>query len=67
MESYGDNDSEQSMATGVATLRHMEYVVMSLDQMSDQLSELRGMKASLTRIEKSLKTMPSDSLLTRPG
>eukprot|EP00439_Symbiodinium_sp_Y106_P065242 s1446_g10.t1 len=42
MESHDDNDSEQSMSTAAATLRHIEYVVMTLDHMSEQISDIRG-------------------------
>ena len=61
MESRGDNDSEQSLSTAEATLRHIEYVVMTLDHMNEQLSDFRGMKASLARLERSLRTTPSDA------
>ena len=44
MESHDDNDSEQSMSTAAATLRHIEYVVMTLDHMSEQISDIRGIK-----------------------
>ncbi|CAE7393675.1 unnamed protein product [Symbiodinium sp. CCMP2592] len=61
MERSDDNDSEQSMSTAAATLRHMEHVVMTLDHMNEQMSDFRGIKASLARIERSLRTIPPDS------
>ncbi|CAE7424156.1 unnamed protein product [Symbiodinium sp. CCMP2592] len=69
MESHDDNGSEQSMSTAVATLRHLEYVVMTLAHMNQQMSDFRGITASLARIERSLRTIPPDSgsRLRRPS
>ncbi|CAE7393640.1 unnamed protein product [Symbiodinium sp. CCMP2592] len=61
MERSDDNDSEQSMSTAAATLRHMEHVVMTLDHMNEQMSDFRGIKTSLARIERSLRTIPPES------
>ena len=61
MDRSDDNDSEQSVSTAAAILRHMEYVVMTLDHMNEQMSDFRGIKASLARIERSLRTIPPDS------
>ena len=40
------DESEQSMSAATATLRHMEYVVMTLDRMDEQMTDFRGIKAS---------------------
>ena len=59
MESEGSNEK---LCAAEQTLQHMEYVGMTLVQISSQMSEFRGFKASLTRIEKALKIMQSESL-----
>ena len=56
-------DGTENLSVAAETLRHMEYVVMTLEHVNEQMSEFRGFKASLARIENALKTMRSDSYL----